>query len=101
MSKKVRRVRRLTTPETTDTPAPEEKALPPAPARPAPRPVSRSATTAGSRRAVPRRDTPIRQTVTIEELKEEYAYVARDLRRVFILAAAMFTLLILLNLALG
>lgn len=101
MSKKVRRVRRSTAPEAADTPAPEEKAPPSAPARPAPRPVSRSAATAGSRRAGPRRDSPGRQAVTIEELKEEYAYVARDLRRVFILAAAMFTLLILLNLAFG
>jgi len=33
-----------------------------------------------------------------EELREEYAYVIQDLRRVFILAAAMFLLLIALNL---
>lgn len=35
-----------------------------------------------------------------EELREEYAYVIQDLRRVFILAAAMFLLLIALNLIL-
>jgi hypothetical protein len=35
-----------------------------------------------------------------EELREEYAYVLRDLRRVFILAAVMFLLLIALNLVL-
>ena len=34
---------------------------------------------------------------TEEELREEYAYVLQDLRRVFILAAAMFVLLILIN----
>lgn len=33
-----------------------------------------------------------------EELREEYAYVIQDLRRVFILALAMFLLLIALNL---
>ena len=35
-----------------------------------------------------------------EQLREEYAYVLKDLRRVFILAAIMFTLLIVLNLVL-
>jgi hypothetical protein len=35
-----------------------------------------------------------------EELREEYAYVLQDLRRVFILAAAMFALLITLNILL-
>ncbi len=34
---------------------------------------------------------------TEEELREEYAYVLQDLRRVFILAAAMFVLLIVIN----
>lgn len=34
---------------------------------------------------------------TEEELREEYTYVLQDLRRVFILAAAMFVLLILIN----
>jgi hypothetical protein len=34
---------------------------------------------------------------TEEELREEYAYVLQDLRRVFILAAAMFVLLIIIN----
>ena len=37
---------------------------------------------------------------TEEELREEYAYVLRDLRRVFILAAIMFAVLIVLNLVL-
>lgn len=35
-----------------------------------------------------------------EQLREEYAYVLKDLRRVFILAAIMFLLLIALNLIL-
>ena len=35
-----------------------------------------------------------------DELREEYAYVVRDLRRVAILAAAMFILLILINILL-
>ena len=39
-------------------------------------------------------------TPTEAELREEYSYVLRDLRRVFILAGAMFVLLILLNLVL-
>lgn len=101
MSKKVRRVRRSTAPEAVDSP-PEQKAPPPPP-RPTPRPASSSAraVSPGSRRPSPRRDVAVRQTVTIEELKEEYAYVARDLRWVFILAAAMFTLLIVLNLVIG
>ncbi len=45
---------------------------------------------------------PTQQQVETEEeqLKEEYAYVIKDLRRIAILAAAMFALLILLNLLL-
>jgi hypothetical protein len=35
-----------------------------------------------------------------DDLREEYAYVVRDLRRVAILAAAMFILLILINILL-
>ena len=47
-----------------------------------------------------------KQGVSVEigddlELQEEYAYVMQDLRRVFILAAALFVLLIALNLLLG
>ena len=36
-----------------------------------------------------------------EELKEEYDYVIKDLRRVFILAAVLFALLIAINLLMG
>jgi hypothetical protein len=35
------------------------------------------------------------------QLEQEYGYVARDLRRVFLLAGAMFALLIALNLLLS
>lgn len=37
------------------------------------------------------------RNVSIEELREEYSYVLKDLRRIFILAAAMFVLLIAAN----
>jgi hypothetical protein len=49
--------------------------------------------------APPAAKMPARR-VTEEELREEYAYVLKDLRWIFILAAAMFTLLIVLNLVL-
>ncbi len=39
-----------------------------------------------------------RKELAEEDLREEYAYVAKDLRRMAILAVAMFALLILLNL---
>ena len=35
-----------------------------------------------------------------KDLSEEYAYVIKDLRRVFLIAAAMFAILIILNLIL-
>jgi hypothetical protein len=41
---------------------------------------------------------PKKSSSTEEELREEYTYVLQDLRRVFLLAAAMFILLILINL---
>jgi hypothetical protein len=41
-----------------------------------------------------------RQQATIEQLKDEYSYVTKDLRRVFLLAALMFALLIVANLVL-
>lgn len=43
---------------------------------------------------------PEPKTVSSEQFREEYGYVIRDLRRVFVLAAVMFTLLIVLNLVL-
>ena len=46
--------------------------------------------------------TPAQQQGETEEeqLMEEYAYVTKDLRRIAVLAAVMFALLILLNLLL-
>ncbi len=41
-----------------------------------------------------------RQQATEEDFREEYAYVINDLRRVLMLAGFMFTLLIILNIAL-
>lgn len=41
-----------------------------------------------------------RQEPTVDEFQLEYSYVLKDLRRIFLLAAAMFTLLIILNLVL-
>lgn len=37
------------------------------------------------------------RNVSIEELRQEYSYVLKDLRRIFILAALMFVLLIAAN----
>lgn len=37
------------------------------------------------------------QEVTIDDLKSEYSYVLKDLRRIFILAGVMFLLLIAAN----
>ena len=37
---------------------------------------------------------------TVDQFHQEYAYVIKDLRRIFILAAVMFILLIILNLVL-
>lgn len=37
---------------------------------------------------------------TVDHFQQEYAYVIKDLRRVLLLAAAMFILLIVLNLVL-
>lgn len=37
------------------------------------------------------------RNVSIEELREEYSYVLKDLRRIFVLAAVMFVLLIAAN----
>jgi len=57
-----------------------------APARPAP--------------TAPRAPRPVKQSrsqVASQRLEDEYGYITGDLRRVFILAAAMFALLIILN----
>ena len=44
-------------------------------------------------------DSPVQQTISsTEQFRLDYAYVVKDLRRVLILAGAMFALLIILNL---
>jgi hypothetical protein len=42
-----------------------------------------------------------RSQAAAERIEDEYAYISGDLRRVFILAAAMFALLIALNVILN
>lgn len=42
-----------------------------------------------------------RSQLASERIEDEYAYITDDLRRVFILAAIMFALLIVLNIILG
>jgi hypothetical protein len=75
MTKKVRRVRRSTKTKRAENNGPSAETI---------------------------EETPVKPQTTVEdEFKKEYAYVLKDLRRVFILAAAMFLLLIVLNLILG
>jgi hypothetical protein len=78
---------------------------PPRPARPVAEPVAEPAqqpaaaeaaeTTAAPR--APRAPKLSRSQAASERLEDEYAFISGDLRRVFILAAAMFALLIALN----
>jgi len=42
-----------------------------------------------------------RSQAAVERIEDEYAYILGDLRRVFLLAAAMFALLIVLNIILS
>jgi hypothetical protein len=49
----------------------------------------------------PRVSKVTRSQMAAERLEDEYGYITGDLRRVFILAAALFALLIVLNLILG
>jgi len=52
----------------------------------------------------PRALRPVKQSrsqIAAEQLEEQYSFITGDLRRVFILAAAMFTLLIVANLVFG
>lgn len=76
------------TSKTTGAPLMADEALPAVPVTPV--------TPAGSRKA----PKVSRAQATVEQLQDEYSYVTKDLRRVFILAAAMFLLLIALNLIL-
>lgn len=54
-----------------------------------------------SRRPRRKRDDNEPKLSAEEQFQLDYAYVLKDLRRVFILAGFMFTLLIVLNLVLG
>lgn len=74
MTKKVRRVRRIS----------EEQSIP------------TSTPASGKRR--PSLRTARKQAEEVN-LAEEYAYVAKDLRRIFVLAVFMFALLIIANIA--
>ncbi len=47
---------------------------------------------------VPRTPKVSRSQAAAERLEDEYSYITGDLRRVFLLAAAMFALLIVVNL---
>ena len=58
-----------------------------------------SATTTSDAPRAPRPIKQSRSQVASEQLEEQYAYITGDLRRVFILAAVMFALLIGLNIA--
>ncbi len=78
MAKKVRRAKKKRQQNRQPTPPQEESAL--------------SATTSEAPREA-------RQSTT-DQFRQEYAYVVKDLRRVLILAAIMFALLIALNLLL-
>lgn len=49
----------------------------------------------------PRSPKLTRSQAAAERIEDEYAYITGDLRRVFILAAAMFLLLIAINLVVG
>lgn len=55
----------------------------------------------GKKRKPARKNANEPKLSTEEQLKQEYAYVLRDLRWVFVLAGIMFALLIALNLFLG
>lgn len=68
-----------------ETPAPVEET------------VAATTTAAPAAPRAPRPPKLNRSQVAAERLEDEYAYIADDLRRVFILAAAMFILLIALN----
>jgi hypothetical protein len=50
---------------------------------------------------VPRAPKLSRSQAAAERIEDEYAYITGDLRRVLLLAAAIFALLIVLNIVLG
>jgi hypothetical protein len=90
MAKKVRRVRRK---KRTDHPSTQNQSEGVA------RDDKADAKTINSRSAKEKKKSKVKLTPE-EELREEYAYVVYDLRRIAILAAALFVVLILLNILL-
>jgi hypothetical protein len=90
MAKKVRRVRRK---KRTDQPSTKNQSEDIA------RVDKVDAKTINSRSAKKNKKNKVKLTLE-EELREEYAYVIYDLRRIAMLAAALFVLLILLNILL-
>lgn len=90
MAKKNNRPKVKTTPK-----QPAVEAPPAAPAE------EIDATPPPSEQRAPRAPKLSRSQIAAERIEDEYAYITGDLRRVFILAAAMFALLILLNIVLG
>jgi hypothetical protein len=90
MAKKVRRVRRK---KRTDQPSTKNQSEDVA------RDDKVNAKTINSRSTKEKKKNKVKLTPE-EELREEYAYVVYDLRRIAILAAALFVLLILLNILL-
>lgn len=89
MAKKVRRAKKKrTVDETAVTPISEVQASSETTADAAPKLKTRSQKRVAKKQA------------TVEDFRQEYAYVGQDLRRVLILSAAMFALLIALNLIL-
>ena len=63
-------------------------------------PVPAAPTAAAEPRA-PKAPKVSRSQAAAERIEDEYAYITGDLRRVFILAAVMFALLIVLNIVLS
>jgi hypothetical protein len=76
----------------------------PRPTKPAVEPLDSAVESLTPEPTAPRAPRPAKQTrsqAASERLEDEYGYITGDLRRVFILAAAMFALLIALNLIFG
>ena len=85
---------------------PKNKAAPVAPRKTVAPPVETEtppadATAAPDVPRAPRQRKLSRSQVAADRLDDEYAYITGDLRRVFILAAAMFARLIALNVIFG
>ena len=87
MAKKTNRPKAKTTPKPTIEPVESVVDTPIETAPTAPR--------------APRSAKQTRSQAASERLEDEYGYISGDLRRVFVLAAAMFALLIALNLIFG